>query len=60
MKKNEMKVKVYMDFVNFAGEVYESCLIAEFRNMNWAGEFIGTAKTHETDTAKIRVENCEE
>lgn len=57
MKKNEMKVKVYMDFVNYAGEVYESCLIAEFRNMNWAREFIEATKTHENDATKIRVDS---
>lgn len=56
MKKNEMKVKVYMDFVNYAGEVYDSCLIAEFMNMNWAHMFIEATKTRD-DAIRIRVES---
>lgn len=56
MKKNEMKVKVYMDFVNYAGEVYESCLIAEFRSMTWANMFIEATKTRD-DAIRIRVES---
>lgn len=56
MKKNEMKVKVYMDFVNYAGEVYESCLIAEFRSMTWANMFIEATETRD-DAIRIRVES---
>ena len=41
---NQMKVKVYMVWVNAWGEVTEKSKIAEFRNMAWAKAFIEQAK----------------
>ena len=46
MKKN-LGVKVYLEYTNFWGEVTDSELIAQFRNMNWAKNFIEEAKKHE-------------
>lgn len=55
MKKTQ-KVKVYMDFINYWGEVTNSTLLAEFLNMGWAKIFIEQAKKIEDKTTKIRVE----
>lgn len=38
--EDKMRVKVYMDFIDAWGEVYESHLIAAFRNRQWARDFI--------------------
>ena len=55
MSKRKMEVKVYMDSVNYLGEVTESTLIAEFLSMNWAYGFIEEAKKCETEIYHIRV-----
>lgn len=46
---NQMKVKVYMVWVNAWGEVTEKSKIAEFRNMAWAKAFIEQAREMESD-----------
>ena len=43
-----MKVKVYMDLLNYNGDVTDHCLIAQFRSMGWAKDFI---KQVEEETA---------
>ena len=55
-KKPKMEVKVYMEFINYLGEVTESTLIAEFLSMNWAYGFIQEAKQTENEITRIRVE----
>ena len=58
MKKNEMTVKIYLDQINYLGDVIDSTLIAQFRNMAWAANFIKEANNSVADDklAKIRVE----
>ena len=34
------KAKVYIDFINYKGDVTDHVLIAEFRNENWADHFL--------------------
>lgn len=59
MKKNKMEIKVWLDKVNFWGEV-ESTLVAQFRTMGWAQTYINQLKEdYEDDMFKIRVEVCE-
>lgn len=48
-------VKVYMDFMNYRGEVNESVLIAAFKNHNWAKNFLKEVREEEDDTIRIRV-----
>lgn len=55
-KEDGLKVKVYMDFINYSGDVNKSTLIAAFRSMNWAKNFIEYAKGQEDKVCKIRVE----
>ena len=42
MKKNT--IKVYMEWVNYLGEIQSRELIAEFISENWARHFIETSK----------------
>ena len=56
MKKDEMKVKVYMDFINYWGETTDSYIIGQFPHMGWAERFIEEAKESEDNLTKIRVE----
>lgn len=57
-KSTIYKAKVYMDFINFVGEVYNSAEIAEFRSMEWAEEFyrMAVAKTYEDGSIRYRIE----
>lgn len=52
------KAKVYMDFINYRGEVTESHLIATFMSVNWAKEFTNIAEdsVKEDPLCKIRLE----
>lgn len=52
----KLPIKVYMDFINYLGEVNESTLIAAFLNQGWAKDFIEFAKQKEDKLTKIRVE----
>ena len=52
----KLPIKVYMDFINYLGEVNESTLIAAFLNRGWAKDFIELAKQREDKLTKIRVE----
>ncbi len=36
----DLKVKVYMETINYVGEITERNLIAAFRSNNWAKDFI--------------------
>ena len=40
MRKTDERVVVSMEFTNWVGEVSESTVLAEFRNVNWASLFI--------------------
>ena len=52
---NKMKVEVWMDFMNAWGQANDSMKIAEFKNMEWAKDFIKSAKQSEDEITKIRV-----
>lgn len=52
----KLPIKVYMDFINYLGDVNESTLIAAFLNRGWAKDFIEFAKQSEDKLTKIRVE----
>ena len=55
-KVDKLPVKVYMDFINYLGEVNESHLIAQFRNMSQATKnYIAELKSHEDKITRIRV-----
>lgn len=55
MAKRNMEVKVYIESINYLGEVIDSTLIAQFRTMNWAYGFIQEAKQCENEICRIRV-----
>lgn len=40
IKNLEGKVTVYMEFVNYRGDVYDTIMVAEFRSIGWAKEYI--------------------
>ena len=42
--KDKLPVKVYLDHINYTGEVNDSTLVAQFRSMGWAKDFIKEAK----------------
>lgn len=54
-------VNVYMDFVNYKGDVIESTLIAVLRNRNYANVLVADLdELHEdTDTFRYRMEVVE-
>jgi hypothetical protein len=56
--KKEMNVKIYMEFINHWDEVTDSVLVAQFRTMGWARNFIEEIKKiEETDkTIRFRIE----
>ena len=56
MKKSKGKVKVYIEYINYLGEVNDSYLIAEFISKNWAEIFINNLPTKETDMVRYRIE----
>ena len=59
-KSTIYKAKVYMDFINYVGEVYNSAEIAEFRSVEWAEVFYeaAVAKTYEDGSIRYRIEEC--
>lgn len=57
------EVNIYLDFLNYCGEVTESHLIATFFNMNWAKLFLHQYNENEEENknvdysySKLRVE----
>lgn len=51
----ELQFKVYMDFINYLGEVNESYLIAAFRSYKYARDFVKSIEDRTDDITRIRV-----
>lgn len=49
------KVKVYLDWINYKGDVTERVLIAEFRNRDWARRFVEETKATFDGDALVKV-----
>ena len=50
------RVKVFIEFVNYVGEVNESVEIASFRNIMWASEFIERLAPWNDGLSRYRVQ----
>ena len=46
MKKTNTRTQIYLDSINYLGDVTDSTLIAEFSSINWAVEFIKEAEEY--------------
>lgn len=56
MKKTDIRTRIYLDNINYLGEVTDSTLIAEFISVNWAFEFIKEAEEYAKKIrSKIRI-----
>lgn len=57
-KSKQLKAKVYLEQINYLGEVNDSVLIAEFKNVSWAEEFVALEKYYreEDELWKWRIE----
>lgn len=56
MKKTDIRTRVYLDHINYLGDVNDSTLIAEFISINWAFEFIKEAEEYSKKmNCKIRI-----
>jgi len=49
----DLPVKIWMDTVNYAGEITDSTLIATFRTPNWAKKFIDSLPEYENSEWRI-------
>ena len=57
MKHNaKMTVNVYLDFINYQGEITSSYLIAKFKNENWASAFIKSMGEDKCEISRLRME----
>lgn len=56
MKKTDIRTRIYLDSINYLGEVTDSTLIAEFISINWAFDFIKEAEEYAKNMgSKIRI-----
>lgn len=56
MNKSE-QITVYMEFVNYLGEVNDSIEIANFRSINWAKDFLKSLPgTLDSDGTRYRIQ----